>query len=232
MTLTPAEAELFFKLYYALNWWTNKTHHVIPSFTKPVYGTGLPISFNDFQKVRNALWENPQWVDDFLAGNDSAGFTKGERDIVADWRRYFVTGDFIVHKHLSRYSVLMTMQGKPTRLYGVCGLHQHIKEVLTAPTPFMAQSVVLLPFNGRIIYDGIASFPGVFFGPGIRSDLKEEYAGTKEKSGIITTLDGESHLKKQPGSGKSPASPRRTGNRSFSKNTRGGQKGEEDGLDY
>jgi Domain of unknown function (DUF6398) len=46
----------------------------------------------------------------------------------------------------------------------------------------------LLPFKGRIVYDGLMSGYNVSFGPGIRRSLNEAYREAKAHRGIITTL--------------------------------------------
>jgi hypothetical protein len=46
----------------------------------------------------------------------------------------------------------------------------------------------LLPFKGRIVYDGIIMGYNVSFGPGIKRSLNEGYKEAKAGTGIITTL--------------------------------------------
>jgi hypothetical protein len=50
---------------------------------------------------------------------------------------------------------------------------------------------VLLPFKGKIIYDGLMSGYNIYFGSGIRSDLNEVYMTAKQNRRIITTLEPE-----------------------------------------
>ena len=51
---------------------------------------------------------------------------------------------------------------------------------------------VLLPFKGRIVYDGICETYSINFGPGIRTSFQTEYMAAKRKGQIIASLDGES----------------------------------------
>jgi hypothetical protein len=49
---------------------------------------------------------------------------------------------------------------------------------------------VLLPFKGKIIYDGLFhGRPGLFFGPGIRGSLNESYQRAKQNGRIIESLE-------------------------------------------
>src|SRR5262249_15259178 len=46
----------------------------------------------------------------------------------------------------------------------------------------------LLPFKGRITYDGLMSGYNISFGPGIRRSLNDGYNEAKARQGIITQL--------------------------------------------
>ncbi len=48
---------------------------------------------------------------------------------------------------------------------------------------------ILLPFKGRIIYDGLLQGYNVTLGGGYRSDLNYIYSVAKQKERIITTLE-------------------------------------------
>lgn len=190
MNLTESEITLFYKLWYSLIWVINEKHKVIPCFKKPVYGTRVTVSVEEFIKVRKAMWDNPEWIDAFLTDHDGSEFTEQEQGIIIEWRNHFVRERFIIIKHLAKYSVLMTSERKPPLIYGVCGISDPIKEILPYPIPILAD-LVLLPFGDKIIYDSIFSTLNITLGSGMRSMLKELYDETKEKYGIIEKLNGE-----------------------------------------
>lgn len=190
MNLTQSEVALFYKLWYGLIWSINEKHKVIPSFKKPEYGTRVSVSVEEFIKVRNAMWDNPEWIDDFLSDHDNGEFTEQERGIIIEWRKHFVKGKFLIIKHLTKHSVLMTFEDTPNFLYGVCGISDPVKESMPYPIPFLAD-LVLLPFGDKIIYDSLAAVSHISFGSGMRSSIKGWYDETKEKYGIIEILNGE-----------------------------------------
>ncbi len=190
MNLTQQEIAQFYKLWYSIVWGINEKRKIIPRFKKPVYGTRVAVAIEEFMKIRNAMWDNPQWIDELLADHDNGEFTEQERGIITLWRKHFVKGKFLVVKHLAKYSVLMTFEGKPTLLYGVCGITDPLKDALPYPTPFPVE-LVLLPFGDKIIYDSLASTFNIMFGSGMRSAAKEWYDEAKEKYGIIEMLNGE-----------------------------------------
>jgi len=184
MNLTQTEVELFYKLWYALMWDINEKHKIVPEFKKPVYGER--VNERLFVAIRSKLWENPQWIDDFLRDHEQSGLTKTECEILADWRSNFIKDRFIVMKHLKKYSVVMTSE-EPTKLYGMCGISRSIKETAPYKTPFMIETV-LLPFQDKIIYDSFINLFSVSFGKGMRDSLKSTYDKTKETVGIIETI--------------------------------------------
>ena len=47
---------------------------------------------------------------------------------------------------------------------------------------------VLLPFEGKIIYDSLLSTFNITYGSGMRKSFNEEYRELKNKAGVITTL--------------------------------------------
>lgn len=191
MQLNQQEIVQFYKLWYGLVWGINEKHEVIPRFEKPVYGTCVTVSISDFAKIRNMMWENPKWIDEFLGENDNGEFTEQERGMIELWRKHFVKGLFLVTKHLAKYSVVMSVDKQPNMLYAVHGISDSLKDTFQTPTPFCLE-IVLLPFKDKIVYDSIAGGYNVSFGRSLKSLAKEWYNESKAKYGIIESLTGES----------------------------------------
>ena len=190
MKLTEQEIVIFYKLWYGLVWGINKKHKVIQEFKKPVYGNHVAVNMEAFVKIRDQIWEHPQWIDEFLADTENYEFTEQERGIIVLWRKHFVKGKFLVFKHLQKHSVLMRFDKQPNMLYGVCGISDPIKVTFPQTLPFLVD-MVLLPFMGKVIYDGIASGYNIAFGPGLRRNIKEWFAESQKMNGIFETLNGE-----------------------------------------
>ncbi len=190
MNLTQSEITFFYKLWYNLIWGINEKYKVIPSFKEPVYGTRVTVSVEEFKKIRDTMWNSPEWIDEFLCDHDNGELTEQERGIITEWRKHFVRDKFVIMKHLAKYSVLMSSTCEPSLLYGVCGITDPIKDSMPYPVPFLA-TLVLLPFGDKIIYDSLAAVSNISFGSGMRSSMKRWYDETKEKYGIIEALNGE-----------------------------------------
>lgn len=189
MKLSDPEIRTFFTLWYRLIWDINQKHTIVPNLKKPVYGER--VDMKPIFAIREQLWENPQWIDEFLVDCDCASgrcneLTETERGILAGWRNNFIKGKFIIVKHTAKYSLFMPVDNLK-HIYCVYGISEHIKEIASDEIPLMVNAV-LLPFNGRIIYDGFLSSFNVSFGKGIREDLKMSYNETKEKIGIIEVI--------------------------------------------
>src|SRR5215510_13293915 len=71
--------------------------------------------------------------------------------------------------------------------YGVLALTQPF-EALVGPSLPVLTEAVLLPFQGRIVYDGLMTSYRISFGPGIRRSLNESFKEAKARPGIVTSL--------------------------------------------
>ena len=165
-----------------------KRVNLIPAF--PVTeerGKLLPLS--DELQLRNALWADDTLRERFISANP-AGLSSADLAVVASWR-YRLAGSFYIIRTLKKYTVFLS-EDTPPRAYGVLGLSSPIEELARGPLPVLAQTV-LLPFEDKIIYDGLLQWYAVVFGPGIRARLNTEYRNAQEREGIITTLEPANH---------------------------------------
>ncbi len=71
--------------------------------------------------------------------------------------------------------------------YGVIAVADPIEDLLGPNLPILTRAV-LLPFKGKIIYDGLLVSYRVSFGPGTRKRLNATYRHAKEVNGVITSL--------------------------------------------
>ena len=181
MKLTTQEAELFYRLMWSLQYFVNQRLGIAPNIeTKEEY-EALPPSFDEKLRVRNALYEHPEIIDEYVKENPD-GFGDDELEIIRSWKK-FQRGAYFVERILKKHAIFI----KDGKIYGVLGLHDEIGEVV--PTvPFYCEAV-LLPFKGRIIYDGLLEGYRVAFGAGIKRNLKETYMAAKQQNRIIVSLD-------------------------------------------
>jgi hypothetical protein len=181
MLLPPEDARLFFKLQFALLAFVNQRLRIVPEPGSP--GEADNLTPHAAVKLRDALLAAPELIGDFVAENP-ADLADEELEIVHAWRHQ-VGGDFYIYRYLAKHTVFLHVDGEPVA-YGVVGLTQPLDE-LVWQLPVLTKTV-LLPFRGRIIYDGLLNNYNISFGPGIRRSLADDYRQAKRRLGIVTTL--------------------------------------------
>ncbi|MDI7269009.1 MAG: hypothetical protein QME96_13555 [Myxococcota bacterium] len=185
-TLTAAETERFYRLWFQLLSYANEQLHVVGALpAEPEPGSVDP---DTVDTVRDVLWKNDEVLERFVAENP-ASLSPADISAVAAWRLR-VSGDFVVIRHLKRHSLFLHGHpGHPDRVYGVVGLTTPLAEMLPSPALPRFVRAVLLPFEGRIIYDSQFGAMPVTFGPGARRSMREATRRATAREGVITTLD-------------------------------------------
>jgi hypothetical protein len=178
----------FYTLWYKLIYWINGTYKIVPSFPVPIYGQ--KVDGQPFIEIRKRLWDNPRYIDAFLSGSSARDLNDAQRQAVGDWGKKFVKGTFLVHKHLADYSVFQALaqNGVGDKLYGVCGITDSISDMLGENAVPLLVDAVLLPFNGRIVYDTFIAPYSISFTGDTKKSFAQLYKEAYGKSGIVTTL--------------------------------------------
>ena len=182
MKLAQEDLNLFFKLHPALLFYANQQLKVVDGV--PTLEKFMNSGVTKQVKVRNALYDHMALIDSFVKENPF-NFSAGELKIVAGWK-HLVKGTFYLLRYLRSYAIFLDNRSPP-RAYGVLALTNTFEEVLSRELPIRLESV-LLPFKGRIVYDGFLVPCRIFFGRDIREELKEDYQEAKYRYGIITSL--------------------------------------------
>ncbi len=181
MVLSEDEAKLFFKLMLPLQAFVNLKLDLIPDCA-----TAEAIKKLDSEsrlKLREALYGNTGLIDQFVKENPE-GFDDEELGIVQSWSK-FIAGEFYIERYLAKHAIFI----KNEEVYAVMALRDPFdffvgREQLPAYT-----KTVLLPFKGRIVYDGMMQNYPIHFGGGIRGNLRETYLTAKQNGRIIESLD-------------------------------------------
>jgi hypothetical protein len=183
MLLERQDAELFFRLHQTLMFFVNERLKVIPDkLATP--GDISVLSPEVRLKVRDALNARLDLIESFVNENP-ARLSADELDIVHSWR-HLVAGHLCVYRELKKYTVFLTTTN-PVIAYGVLGLAQSLEEMIGPDLPVLTQTV-LLPFKGKIVYDGLMTKYNISYGPGIRRSLNESFKEAKLRHGIVTSL--------------------------------------------
>jgi len=184
MNLSQEDAALFFRLMWEMQFYANRNLNILPDVESvEAYGK---LDSDDKLKVRDALYKHIDLLDEFVDKNP-AGLSTDELRIVRNWKR-LVVGDFFILRFLKRHTIFMS-SGKSSKVYAVLGLYDSLEDVLYGrPVPILVKAV-LLPFKGRIVYDGLLVFHNIFFGGGIRGDLNETYQTARQNGQIVESLE-------------------------------------------
>ncbi len=183
MQLPPEQTARFYRIWLALLHDVNEQQHLVPGFPASEERNGL-LPLSDEMRLRTALWADDGLRERFITINP-AGLSSADLAVVASWQ-YRRAGSFYLVRSLKKYTVFLS-EDVPPRAYGVLGLSTPVEELARRPLPVFVQTV-LLPFEDKIIYDGLLQWYAVVFGPGIRARLNAEYRNAREREGIITTL--------------------------------------------
>lgn len=186
MLLSPDDAELFFRLHRSLMHFANQRLSVVPNVASPEEFSALPPEKRI--EVRKAFLDHLDLIELFVDENPSH-LSEDELDIVLSWRD-LVSGTFYVFRQLKNYMVFLT-SAEPPVAYGVVALTEPFEDLIGPYLPRMTETV-LLPFQGRIVYDGLLGGYNILFGGGIKRMLNESYRRAKEGKGIVTSLPAES----------------------------------------
>jgi hypothetical protein len=183
MQLSLEDVKEFFHLHGSLMFFVNERLKVIDEkVATPEAYMRLPGEIRI--KVHKALLEHRDLIDAFADENPSH-FDEDELEIVRSWKD-LVSGKFLAFRQLQKSMVFLS-SSEPVVAYGVVALFEPFEALLGPDLPRMVETT-LLPFKGRIVYDGVMSAYNLTFGPGIRRRLNASYKKAKERSGIITSL--------------------------------------------
>lgn len=183
MQVRPTEGRLFYKLYAALMCYVNRRLEIV-SGELVVPDEYLKLTPTKRADLRAVLFERRELIDDFIQDNPFR-LSVEELELVHEWK-CAVFGNFVVFRYLKKHTVLLEV-GDDCRAYGVLGLADPLEKLVGSRLPQCVKTV-LLPFQGRIIYDGVLHRVNLAFGGGIAQKLNECYREAKSRRGIITSL--------------------------------------------
>ena len=180
--LDKQDAARFFVCFFPLLDYVNQTYDIYPEIERvgPTSGLALP----QFHVLAQALWDDVQLIDDYLADCPPSADAE-TRALIAGWK-HAVRGRFILERHLKDGSILIEMDSQS--VYLVKGLTNTWEDLMPGwPLP-IALEATLLPFRDVIITDGLVQPFDVNFGKGYKEGFKEIYMAAKNNSSIVRSL--------------------------------------------
>ena len=186
MKLSTKESQKYYEILSKLLYAVNEKRHVVLEFD---ISDIMAIDLEKSAKIREELWSNTECLKDIIAEGEVHGFTAEELEILGEWHDYHIYSEFIIAEHRANHTVFMDIKNEE-RLYAVVGLLDPLKKVV--PPRFMPglAVTVLLPFKGKIIYDGILGMVDTSEDPLPREDFNKSYREAKRKWGTSFKLGG------------------------------------------
>ncbi|TAE83538.1 MAG: hypothetical protein EAZ74_00635 [Alphaproteobacteria bacterium] len=180
MKLSKTDADTFYRLMWALQHFVNTKLRIVPEANSVL--EYAQCTMEDKLKVREALLEDKKLIEEFVRAVPQ-GFSDDELAIISGWR-HCVSGRFYIERFLKKYAIFILGND----VYGVSGISESFSEIIHPSHLPLFVNAVLLPFKGRIIYDGIFEPYTVMFGRNITSELKDTYMTAKSEKRIIETI--------------------------------------------
>lgn len=181
--LSADECREFYETWYGLLGFVNERKKVISTVIKPEY----PNSVNDMKihKVREVLWDNPELIDEYIR---KAELPQDKIEILKQWRTRYKKGMFFVLEYQPEYAVIIASdENGKDRLYGVKGISNSISSILNRDLPVQIETV-LLPFRGKIIYDGFMVSMQLGYAAGAKAAFRNMHENAM-KLGVITRFE-------------------------------------------
>ncbi len=189
MNLNPDDFEIVRNLITKLHIYTGLKQGILKSpeeYDECVEDDGR--NYTLFVELRDVLFSNPTpHIDSFIQENQET-LSPEEVEILHSWK-LAIKGNFFVERHLKKYSVFVQIGDKKHQaVYAVLGLNEPLSEFFPSSHLPMIIETVLLPFKNQIVPDGLFRGGGIFFGNGIKNELKRSYMNAKQQGTIIFDL--------------------------------------------
>jgi hypothetical protein len=189
MQLTRPEADQVFRLHHQFMHFVNQQLQIDPSLK--TLEQFKYVSSESMMKIRNAFLDDSELITSYVSTNP---YNDSQEDLefISSWR-HRVSGKFYMFRQLKKHMVFLTSGKEPAVAYGVLALAQPFEDMMQGARLPILVDAILLPYKGQIIYDGLLSRHGIYFGGGMKRLLNETYKNAKERFGIVTSLPLQEH---------------------------------------
>lgn len=179
MRLTEEEYNKYMEIHPKLIHYVGKKKGLIP--TDMTFETFMNLPVEEKYPIRNAMYDNIDLLNNYIKEHTEI-LSEADKDIIRGFK-YFERGTFYVIKLTKKFAYFLSEK----YVYAVHALNDPFQSFWGNNLPTMVQTV-LLPFQGKIIYDGIASTYPIHLGRGITASIKNDALLLESKYGIIKEL--------------------------------------------
>ena len=172
MNLNEIDIKRFYHIWFNLLDYTNEKYKIAPQLKN--LAQSKKVNPEDIAPIREKLWESNIILDEVVCSNP-CNFTASDLEVVNTWKNR-VSDKFILLKHLKNYSIFLG-NGK---IYGVTGIVSPINEMFPSFVLPIFVDAILIPFEGKIIYDSLLIPYNINFGGGAKKDLMKNIEKSKK----------------------------------------------------
>jgi len=184
-TLSAEDTKLFFRIFNGLMASVSKDEKKIMVLDSENDMRGYQ---NFIADMRDICWQDPvKYIHNYIVkDNDMDDRT---RSILEEWEQKHIIGTFFIMDFKPEYAVIMhaDFEEKSGKLYGVKGLTDSVAHVAKRKKPVAVQ-MMLLPFEGKIVYDGMMNYLKFDFTEDEVKLLTDVYDAILKEESIITEL--------------------------------------------
>jgi hypothetical protein len=180
MTLTDKEYKEFLRIHLDLLFYVGQRLKIIS--TNITFDKFVDLDLKIKAECRDKFIESDNLLDDYLSLNFDR-LTTEQISILTGFKKK-ITGDFIIYKCLTNFAIFLNT--KDNKFYAVKALGDSFDDFFDR-FPVLIKTTIL-PYNGKIIYDGFIKSSGVYFGSGITSTMRDDYKEAKKNNQILMTI--------------------------------------------
>jgi hypothetical protein len=180
MILTETEYRNFISIHLNLIYYAGIQKEVISS--NMTFAQFLKLKLEVKTKCRDQLNKNSYLLDSFME-DFSESLTPEKIKILQGFKQK-IDGDFIILKCLKDNAIFIDTNDQ--KVYAVKALSDRFDTFFDFFPVYC--NATLIPFNGKIIYDGFMTSHRVIFGKNYRYEFNEIYKTAKKNNTIIRTI--------------------------------------------
>jgi hypothetical protein len=181
--LPPEELSLFMKLHSHLMAYTAQQTGVDTEVRTA--DDFIELSAEGKMKIRDRFLNDMSLLDRYVQSNPF-GFSPEEMEIVSSWK-HCVSATFFLIRITRDGAVFLEEKGRDAKAYLVNALAIPFEEILPFRPPVRLDAV-LLPFRGKVVYDGLTRIYQIYMGGGMSRSLRYECDNAILKHGLVKSL--------------------------------------------
>ena len=182
MHLSKEDAKLYFDMTLSWQIFVNQKTLKIPDALTADDYRQLPVEEKII--IRELCYDSPDLLEEYLKVNPD-NFDAEKLAIISQWKNP-VRGEFYIERYLKPHAIFIA---EDDSVYAVSGLYDGFDQMIHKSHLPLLSETSLLPFKGKIVYDGLMSSYSIHFGGGTKSSLKDVYMRAKQNGNIISSFE-------------------------------------------